>query len=638
MSAKPPPHTGAAPGTAAAPRPTTRGGDASQALPAGHRLQEFTLEALIHAGSHSLIYRAHDNLSPRSVAIKEYMPAAWAHRLPDQSVALRSRRHAEAFALGLRHFVGDAKTLASLDHPSLQKVIRYWEGHGSAYAVMPLYQGQTLQDWLLTHEESAPERWVKELLRPLLDALEALHGAGCLHLDIAPEHILLEGAQRPGEPAAARGGAVKAAQPPLLGGGHRPVLLGFGTRLADDGAAALTLRPGYAPIELYAESAGRQGPWTDVYALCAVLHTAILGHAPVPSVARQIKDTQEPIARAAAGRYSEAFLRAIDAGLAVLPADRPQDVAALRTRLLPEMFVLTEPAELDAAVAASSTATRSATPMPAHAPAPPAQKERPAPRTAPVAAPGAAPAAQRAATAVPGPPAGRAGPWRGLLAALAFALVAATAWWLASQPGGQALVEPVRTFVTGLLAPPPPREPFSVLAALQRAVQQADPAFAVSARPDKTPLVVGRDRFRFHVQSSQPGYLYLFLTGADATHLWLLFPNQADNDNRLEAGRDTVVPRGGWHITASGPPGMDHVVALVTRYPMDLDSVGLRRDGDVHELDRAMAERRWAEQTEPGSPLVGPPVCPAGTPLPCQQRFGAALMRIEEVAPADARE
>jgi hypothetical protein len=160
----------------------------------------------------------------------------------------------------------------------------------------------------------------------------------------------------------------------------------------------------------------------------------------------------------------------------------------------------------------------------------------------------------------------------------------------------------------------------------------------VQARPDKAPLVVGRDRLRFHVQSSEPGHLYLFLTGADATHLWLLFPNQADNDNRLEAGRDTVVPRGGWHITASGPPGLDHVVALVTRYPMDLDSLGLRRDGDVHEFDPAMAARRWAEQAAPGSPLVGPPVCPSGTPSPCQQRFGAVLMRIEEVAPSNAKE
>jgi hypothetical protein len=412
--------------------------------------------------------------------------------------------------------------------------------------------------------------------------------------------------------------------------------MGFGTQPADEGSPALSLSPGYAPIEQYAESTpSEQGPWTDLYALCAVLHTAVLGHAPVPSVARRIQDTQQPLAQAAAGRYSEAFLHAIDAGLAVLPADRPRDVAALRARLFPEMFVLTEPAELDAPVVAAPAASRPAAPAPERPPAPAAPPASPQAKPVARPPPTAAPLAHRATPAVPPARPSATRPRRGLWVALACVGVAASAWWLASHPGAWGLLEPVRTYVTGLLAPPPPRAPFSVLAALQRVVQQADPSFAVRARPDKTPLVVGRDRLRFHVQSSQPGYLYLFLTGADATHLWLLFPNQADNNNRLEAGRDTAVPRGGWHITASGPPGLDHVVALVTRYPMDLDSLGLRRDGDIHEFDRAMAARRWAEETEPGSPLVGPPVCPAGTPLPCQQRFGAALMRIEEVATSD---
>lgn len=606
MSAKPPSHDDAAPssgGVAVPPRPAAlRSTESGQALPMGHRLHEFTFEALIHAGSRSLLYTARDNLSQRTVAIKEYMPAPWAHRLPDHRVALRSRRHAEAFALGLRHFVADAKKLASFDHPSLQKVLRFWEGNGSAYAVMPYYQGQTLHDWLQAQEEAPQERWLKELLRPLLDALEVLHGGACLHRDIAPENILLPH-------------------------GHRPVLLGFGTRVADDGSPAQVLRPGYAPVEQYAESATlKPGAWTDLYAVCAVLHTAMLGHAPVPSVARQIKDEQVPLVQAAAGRYSDGFLRAVDAGLAVLPAKRPQDVAALRALFFPEMFVLTEPAELDAPAVAVITASRPLVPDPAPArpPAAAAPKEPPLARPAPPSA---------AATRAHPPVRTRSNrPSRGLLAALGGTLVAASAWWLASPWDWD--LAPAKAFFAGLVAPAPQREPFSVVAALQALVQQADPAFAVIVRPDKSPLVVGRDRQRFLVQSSQPGYLYLFMTGADATHLWLLFPNQADNNNRLEAGRDTPVPSGGWHITASGPPGTDHIVALVTRYPMDLDSVGLRRDGDVHEFDRAMAARRWVEQ--PGaSPLLGPPVCPAGTPTPCEQRFGAALLRIEEVASSD---
>jgi hypothetical protein len=74
----------------------------------------------------------------------------------------------------------------------------------------------------------------------------------------------------------------------------------------------------------------RQGPWTDVYALCAVLYTAITGRAPSSSVGRIVRDEQITARQAGKGRYSESFLSAIDAGLSVRPEQRPQNMAALR--------------------------------------------------------------------------------------------------------------------------------------------------------------------------------------------------------------------------------------------------------------------------------------------------------------------
>ncbi|MEO6361635.1 MAG: hypothetical protein ABIO71_00230, partial [Caldimonas sp.] len=76
-----------------------------------------------------------------------------------------------------------------------------------------------------------------------------------------------------------------------------------------------------------------QGAWTDLYALACVVYYAITGRAPMSSVERLMDDRLEPLAVAAAGRYSTAFLNAIDLALAVRPQDRPQNERQFRSLL-----------------------------------------------------------------------------------------------------------------------------------------------------------------------------------------------------------------------------------------------------------------------------------------------------------------
>jgi hypothetical protein len=178
---------------------------------------------------------------------------------------------------------------------------------------MPFYEGLTLRAALRDLPRTPGESWLTALLAQLLDALELIHARNCFHRDIAPDNILL-----------------------LRDG--RPLLLDFGAarRVIGDMTQVLTviLKPGYAPLEQYAETPSmKQGPWTDLYALASVVYFAITGEAPAPAVARVLTDPVVPIRKAAAGRYSEALLGAIDRALSVRPEGRPQSVAEFRRAL-----------------------------------------------------------------------------------------------------------------------------------------------------------------------------------------------------------------------------------------------------------------------------------------------------------------
>jgi TonB family protein len=296
-------------------------------LPAGHALREFQIERVLGEGGFSVVYLATDTRLERQVAIKEYMPTALATRHPDLSVQVRSSvQHREAFEAGLRSFINEAKLLARFEHRALVKVHQFWQEKGTAYMVMPHYAGPTLKNWVRQQRDAVDPTWLEQFLRLVMDALETLHRENCLHRDVAPDNILILNERA-------------------------PLLLDFGAarRVIGDITQALTviLKPGFAPIEQYAESQSmRQGPWTDVYALCAVAHFMIIGRAPTPSVTRVLADDLVPLGIAAAGRFPPAFLAALDAGLTVRPQQRPQSVAALRELMngtAPEDNTLTAP-------------------------------------------------------------------------------------------------------------------------------------------------------------------------------------------------------------------------------------------------------------------------------------------------------
>ena len=301
------------------PSPTLPARPGHESLPHGTRFGEFEIIRVLGVGGFGVVYLANDYSLERQVALKEYMPASLAVRGDGARITLRSESMAETYAVGLRSFVNEARLLARFDHPSLVKVYRFWEDNGTAYMVMPYLQGITLRDTRRSMPNPPDEAWIRAVLDPMLDALEQLHGAGVFHRDVAPDNILL---------------------PPS----GAPILLDFGAarRVISDRTQSLTaiLKPSYAPIEQYADMAGmRQGPWTDLYALGAVMHFLLFGAPPAPATARAVQDDAEQIEQRVVAGVSPRFMSLVAWMLGVRPLERPQNVAMVRAALRGELAI-----------------------------------------------------------------------------------------------------------------------------------------------------------------------------------------------------------------------------------------------------------------------------------------------------------
>ena len=252
----------------------THGG---MALPRGYELNEYRIESTLGVGGFGLTYLAVDSNLARKVAIKEYLPGELASRGPDHSVQVKSDATAAGFKWGRARFLEESRTLASFRHANIVRVMRFFEANQTAYMVMEFVEGQSMNDWIVPHRPLSEDA-VLALTGPLLDF-----------------------------------GSARAAIP--------------------DTDLTAIVTPGYAPLEQY-HAQGRQGPWSDLYSVGAVLYWAVIGHRPFDSTARGRNDPLIPALQAGDPRsYSPALLKAIDWALTPHEEARPQSVAALRQAL-----------------------------------------------------------------------------------------------------------------------------------------------------------------------------------------------------------------------------------------------------------------------------------------------------------------
>lgn len=223
--------------------------------------RRYLFGAVIGAGGFGITYIAREIASGQKVAIKEYYPFRCQPQRQSTGTVLPLERNTSIYRSGLHSFLSEASMLLAVqDIPSIVRVLDYFRANNTAYMVMEYLAGTTLKEVMDMQNRFEPVSLLSRSL-PLLWDLSALHEAGVIHRDIAPDNIM----QMPD-------GSLK--------------LLDFGcARSMEDGKSmTVVLKPGFAPVEQYMTRG--QGPYTDVYALCATIYYCLSGRIPPEAPSR----------------------------------------------------------------------------------------------------------------------------------------------------------------------------------------------------------------------------------------------------------------------------------------------------------------------------------------------------------------
>jgi len=186
------------------------------------------------------------------------------------------------------------------------------------------------------------------------------------------------------------------------------------------------------------------------------------------------------------------------------------------------------------------------------------------------------------------------------------------------------------------VAPVPAPAPVALTGeqALRQLFDQRDAKRRLAVTVRKEPLKIGQDALDFTVQSNRAGYVYVALAGSDNKSVYLLFPNDLDQNNKIEAGQTIQLPRPNWRVKAAGPAGTDNLLVMVTDAPRDLTLLGASKAGPfVASLNDAQGRAKMGALMTT-SQLVASQACQNTSVrrnnLLCSDAYGASMFAIEE--------
>ena len=265
-------------------------------LPCGTVLSNrYIIGRVIGEGGFGITYIGMDTTLSKRVAVKEFYPSGIASRNSAVSKEISVLNERQGFFRGgVERFMVEAKSVAAFsDEEGIVDVQDYFQENNTAYIVMDYLDGEKLI----------------RLLMPVMKALKDMHVNGIIHRDISPDNIMYT-----------KKGTLK--------------LMDFGSArsyIDDEKQIAIILKQGFAPEEQFRHN-GEQGPFNDVYALCATIYTCITGKVPPVAKDRVENDTLIPPSKLGI-KISSVHEQAILHGLAVFVKDRTPDIDALITEL-----------------------------------------------------------------------------------------------------------------------------------------------------------------------------------------------------------------------------------------------------------------------------------------------------------------
>ncbi len=282
-------------------------------LPTGTLLDNrYKIESVLGEGGFGITYKAHDNQLDYTVVIKEFLPQECAARSGDSVTVQARTNRTDDYQYGLERFLDEARHLAKFQHPNIVRVSNFINTNGTVYFVMDYAEGEDLGDWLKKHE-ILNEDIILKIVTPILEGLAEVHKAGLLHRDIKPGNIFMR----------------KQGGPMLIDFGAARQALGEHSK-----SISAIISQGYAPPEQYT-TRGKQGPFTDLYAIGATLYKLITGKVPLESADRAHDvhegedDPMIPSLEAGKGKVGDWLLQLTDQMLKISAKDRPQNAEAV---------------------------------------------------------------------------------------------------------------------------------------------------------------------------------------------------------------------------------------------------------------------------------------------------------------------